>query len=208
MLPIRYLTLIAAVIAVTGASFALPRAANAGGGCHEDSATEARSTTVALRNNCFAATVTRVDEGATVTFTNEDDVAHNVTGAGYTWGGEETLYLGDSVRHTFDENGVYVYSCLLHPGMVGAIVVGDGSGPGPAAAAVVSDEPRSASGAGGPAAASESSSSASDNTSSSGGASPAMIGAAIAGGIALLVAIAGGSMALARSSASRRTAVR
>ena len=32
------------------------------------------------------------------------------------------------MRYRFDEDGVYPYSCLIHPGMVGAIVVGDGVG--------------------------------------------------------------------------------
>ncbi len=39
-----------------------------------------------------------------------------------------SLLQGDTVRYRFDEDGVYPYSCLLHPGMVGAIVVGDGVG--------------------------------------------------------------------------------
>ena len=32
------------------------------------------------------------------------------------------------MSYRFDQDGVYPYSCLLHPGMVGAIVVGDGVG--------------------------------------------------------------------------------
>jgi plastocyanin len=209
MLSIRYLALTSAAIAVAIASFVMPRTANAGGGCHEDTTTEARATTVALRRNCFAATVTRVDEGATVTFTNEDEIAHNVTGAGYTWGGEKTLHLGDSVQHTFDENGVYVYSCLLHPGMVGAIVVGDGSGRGLAAATIVGDgEPRSVSGVGNAGARAAGSAPASDAAASDGGAGSIVITVAMISGVALLMAIAGGSMALARSSASRRASVR
>jgi plastocyanin len=128
MLPTRYVTLLTAALAMIVASFVMPSAASAGGGCHREGTNDARTTTVALRGNCFDATVARVDEGATVTFVNEDPVAHNVTGAGYTWGGEPTLYEGDTFQRTFDENGVYVYSCLLHPGMVGAFVVGVGSG--------------------------------------------------------------------------------
>ena len=37
---------------------------------------------------------------------------------------------GQTVTHRFDTNGTYVYYCMLHIGMVGAIVVGDGSGAG------------------------------------------------------------------------------
>jgi len=32
------------------------------------------------------------------------------------------------VSYRFDTDGVYPYACWLHPGMVGAIVVGDGVG--------------------------------------------------------------------------------
>jgi plastocyanin len=205
MLPIRYFTLITAAIAVTIASFAMPRAANAGGGCHEDATSDARATTVSLRRNCFAATVTRVDEGATVTFINEDEVAHNVTGAGYTWGGQPTLYQGDAMRQTFDANGVYVYSCLLHPGMVGAIVVGDGSGP--ANATVIGGDEAltvSSTGAGANAPADEPAAAAA--TADDDGATSTTLVLALAGGAAALIALAGGSTLLARARATRKTA--
>jgi hypothetical protein len=39
---------------------------------------------------------------------------------------------GETVSYRFDQDGVYPYSCLIHPGMVGAIVVGDGVGTDPA----------------------------------------------------------------------------
>ncbi len=108
---------------------ALPAAAGGGGVCHDGSgASDERSTTITMIGNCFKATVTRVDQGATVTFFNKDPQAHTVTGTAFTWGSDDLLLGGDSIRHTFAETGVYVYSCLLHPGMAGAIFVGDGAG--------------------------------------------------------------------------------
>jgi plastocyanin len=197
-IPKRYLTLTAAALAIALASIAMPRSASAGGGCHTRGSSDASSTTVAMRNNCFAATVTRVDEGATVTFINEDEVAHNVTGAGYAWGGEVELYGGDSVEHVFDENGVYVYSCLLHPGMVGAIVVGDGTGLGAATVSLASSSDAGGAGSSSePAPADAASAAAADDSS-------IMPVAFIAGGVALLLAIIGGSVALAPALASRR----
>jgi plastocyanin len=136
----RTIGLTFAMLAITIGSYlaaALPAAAGGGGGCHEGTGvSDERGTTVTLIGNCFKATVTRVDEGATVTFFNRDPQAHTVTGTAFTWGSDDLLLEGDSVQHTFTESGVYVYSCLLHPGMAGAIVVGDG-GPGPGTAGAV-----------------------------------------------------------------------
>jgi hypothetical protein len=77
---------------------------------------------------CFTPTVLHASPGDTVTFVNRDDFDHTVTGVGGTWGTFDDVRAGDSVAYSFDENGVYVYVCFLHPGMAGAIVVGNGSG--------------------------------------------------------------------------------
>jgi hypothetical protein len=80
-----------------------------------------------MTGNCFEATVLHVDPGTEVTWVNEDTYAHTVTGVGGTWGDFTELERGDMVSYRFEGNGVYVYSCIIHPGMVGAVVVGDGS---------------------------------------------------------------------------------
>lgn len=103
--------------------------ASAGGGClHGIPPSDGTGDTVQMTGNCFEATVLHVDPGAKVTWVNEDSYAHTVTGVGGTWGDFTDLEWGDTVSYRFDENGVYVYSCIIHPGMVGAVVVGDGSG--------------------------------------------------------------------------------
>jgi hypothetical protein len=38
--------------------------------------------------------------------------------------------FGDAYTATFDEAGIYPFACSYHPGMTGAIVVGDGKGAG------------------------------------------------------------------------------
>jgi plastocyanin len=113
--------------------------ASAGGGCfHGVAPTDGTGETVEMTGNCFQATVLHVEPGTTVTWVNRDAYAHTVTGVGGTWGDFSTLANGDSVSYRFDANGVYVYSCIIHPGMTGAVVVGDGSGDaGLAPAAVV-----------------------------------------------------------------------
>jgi plastocyanin len=77
----------------------------------------------------FAPTVTRVAVGSEVTFFNGPDFSHLITGANQEWGSPDVeLPPGQSVSYTFDRAGIYPYACVLHPGMSGAIVVGDGAG--------------------------------------------------------------------------------
>jgi len=101
--------------------------ASAGGGCHSDVFSDEVNTQVELSKNCFEPTVVRVAEGDTVTWTNSDPDPHTVTGAVRTWGSDDKVNAGASVSYQFDESGVFPYFCYLHPSMVGAVVVGDGS---------------------------------------------------------------------------------
>lgn len=101
--------------------------AAAGGGCHSG-ATQGGGDTVELKDACFNPSNLRIDPGDTVTFVNLDDLTHNV--GGNLWGHFEDMTKGDSFTATFDEVGTYPYACSYHPGMTGAIIVGDGSGPG------------------------------------------------------------------------------
>jgi plastocyanin len=108
------------------AALALPAVATAGGGCH-DGATTGTGDTVEM-NACFRPSTLQIDPGGTVTFVNRDAMTHNVTAMG--WGQFEDMNQGDAFRATFEESGVYPYACQYHPGMTGAILVGDGTGAG------------------------------------------------------------------------------
>jgi plastocyanin len=101
--------------------------ASAGGGCHSEVFSDESTTQVALSKNCFAPIVARVQPGDTVTFTNRDPDIHTVTGVTNTWGNDENIRADESVAYQFDDSGVFPYFCYLHPSMVGAVVVGDGS---------------------------------------------------------------------------------
>lgn len=99
--------------------------AAAGGGCHSagpESAQAMAGTSVEMLGNCFLPGVLTVDPGTTVRFANQDDIAHVVLGTG--WGSGEVVAPGDAVEHRFARPGTFAYSCYLHPGMNGAIVVG------------------------------------------------------------------------------------
>ena len=119
----------ALVLAAIGAS---STAARAGGGTCPEPKEPGTGPRVTLFASCFDPGTLWTEAGETVTFTNDDEYEHTVTGTGIeAWGiGTEPLAAGESVKVTFDEVGVYPYTCIFHPGMNGAIVVGDGIGSG------------------------------------------------------------------------------
>ena len=78
---------------------------------------------------CFSPTVLHVRPGEAVTWTNTDPFGHNVMGASASWGSFDLLKPGRSVTYRFTRVGTYPFVCTMHPGMVGAVVVGDGDGP-------------------------------------------------------------------------------
>jgi plastocyanin len=97
----------------------------AGGGCDPNTmASEGTGSAVAIRDCGFNPVVLFVKPGTTVTWTNGDGhPPHNVVGVG--WGKHEPFAQGGTAEHTFSSSGIYPYHCSLHPGMAGAIVVGD-----------------------------------------------------------------------------------
>jgi plastocyanin len=111
-----------------GALALLPGVASAsgGGGCGQP-VTDATASGVDIEDFCFSPTIVRVGVGDAVTFTNVDPFPHSVLGANATWG-DYAGFKKRSVTYRFSEPGVYPYVCTYHPGMVGAVVVGDGVG--------------------------------------------------------------------------------
>jgi len=90
---------------------------------------------VTLGDKAFSPNPVSVKVGSTVTWTNNDALAHTVTsGAGQNdpnKGGEfdsspnynPLLLSGKSFSHTFKNTGDFPYFCQLHPQMVGKITV-------------------------------------------------------------------------------------
>ena len=110
---------------------AVPAAVRAGGGCHQpgldgSTYTEGPATVVRMDVCSFAPTIARVPVGTAVRFLNTSNGPHAVLGRSGTWA-SETLQPGDEYTETFAAEGTYPFECPLHPGMVGAIVVGDGA---------------------------------------------------------------------------------
>lgn len=120
---------IAAALAACLASvslFGMPSAL-AGGGCHAG-VTQGSGDTIEIVDACFTPAILHVDPGQQVTWINQDDFAHNITAN--AWGYFDDLNQGDVFTATFRKDGVYPFACTYHPGMSGAIVVGDGMGVG------------------------------------------------------------------------------
>lgn len=95
-----------------------------GGGCHE--MTEGSGSAVDLAGFCFAPSLLRVAPGTEVTWTNRDPADHVVAGTG--WVLQTTLAAGATGAHRFDDPGIYPYTCYLHPGMNGVVLVGEDAG--------------------------------------------------------------------------------
>lgn len=79
---------------------------------------------VQMANYAFAPASLTVNEGDTITWTNQDTAPHTVT----TTSGPESLnspYLskGQSWSHTFTQPGMYMYYCTVHPDMRAEVIV-------------------------------------------------------------------------------------
>lgn len=119
------------------AALAAP-ATQAGGGCHAPDGSvymEGDATVIRMDICSFSPTIARVPVGTTVRFLNTSTVEHAVVGRASTWA-SDILPVGKDYSETFAAAGLYPFSCPLHPGMVGAIVVG---GDAPAAAPAVAE---------------------------------------------------------------------
>jgi plastocyanin len=94
-----------------------------GGGCHKSGPVQpAAGTELTMAGFCFEPGVVTVAPGETVEIRNDDPVEHNVYGQGWMGG---DVAPGSTLSRTFNEVGTYAFACTLHPGMTGAVVVGD-----------------------------------------------------------------------------------
>ena len=115
--------------------------ASGGGGCGQ-AVTDDDGTRVNIHNYCFGPTILRVRAGDTVTWVNRDTFPHTVLGANGAWGGYDNVKrTGGEVSYRFVSSGVYPYVCTYHPGMIGAVVVGNGKPDGAAYAVTTNAGP-------------------------------------------------------------------
>lgn len=76
--------------------------------------------TAVISHYAFVPGVVTVGQGETVTWYNDDEAFHTVTGDAFDSG---TLAIGASYSVTFDEAGEFPFACTIHPAMTGTVVV-------------------------------------------------------------------------------------
>ncbi len=77
---------------------------------------------VSIVNFAFDPGSLTITTGTTVTWTNNDTVAHDVLADDGTWG-SVSLAKGDTYTYTFTKTGIYSYHCGVHPTMKATITV-------------------------------------------------------------------------------------
>jgi amicyanin len=77
---------------------------------------------VVVDNFSFTPSTAAVPVGTTVTWTNHDDIPHNVVSPEQKFK-SPVLDTDETFSHTFDAAGTYKYYCSIHPRMTGQVVV-------------------------------------------------------------------------------------
>jgi amicyanin len=77
---------------------------------------------VKINNFIFSPSTLTVTAGTEVTWTNIDDIPHNVVSGDKTVK-SRLLEKDEKFTFTFAKPGTYSYVCTLHPGMKGTVVV-------------------------------------------------------------------------------------
>jgi plastocyanin len=78
---------------------------------------------VVIDNFSFSPQTFTLPAGATVIWTNRDNMPHTVTSADNRFSKSPVLKPGQSFSNTFPAAGTYSYFCSIHPRMTGKIVV-------------------------------------------------------------------------------------
>jgi Icc protein len=89
----------------------------------ESAPAKATKTEVVIGNFNFSPKTFTVPAGATVTWTNHDNVPHVVTSADDQFKKSPLLKAEQSFSNTFATAGTYSYFCSIHPRMTGKIIV-------------------------------------------------------------------------------------
>jgi plastocyanin len=89
----------------------------------ESAPAKATKTEVIIDNFSFSPKTFTVPAGATVTWTNHDNVPHVITSADDQFKKSPVLKTGQRFSNAFATAGTYSYFCSIHPRMTGKIIV-------------------------------------------------------------------------------------
>lgn len=82
---------------------------------------------VRIKNNTYSPDPVSVASGDSITWRNDDSVAHTATDDGGTWSTSQ-INPGQSVKRFFNTPGIYTYHCQIHSTMKGTVRVSGQSG--------------------------------------------------------------------------------
>jgi plastocyanin len=109
---------VAVVAAVTSEDGSGPAAGSSG-----QPAASGEAERVTIRDFAFDPPDLSIAVGTTVTWTNEDNTTHTVTGTATGPITSPDLDQGDTYSVTFDQAGTYHYICSIHTNMTGTVTV-------------------------------------------------------------------------------------
>jgi len=104
-------------LALTGSAVTVPVTTG-----HAATAAARAVARVAIQGFAFKPAILTIKVGTTVTWTNKDAMAHNVTAAKGRWQ-SDTLQQGQTYTYTFKKAGTYTYTCTFHAGMTAKVIV-------------------------------------------------------------------------------------
>ncbi len=87
---------------------------------HTDATGPVQTQSVTIKSFSFNPGSITVPVGSTITWTNQDAVAHTVTGAGFDSG---PMAQNATFSHTFTTRGTFGYHCIFHSSMVALVTV-------------------------------------------------------------------------------------
>jgi plastocyanin len=73
-----------------------------------------------MQNTAFTPASITVALNTTITWTNKDNMNHNVTSSSFQ---SSTIASGGTYSHVFATAGTYNYNCTFHAGMNGTVIV-------------------------------------------------------------------------------------
>lgn len=89
----------------------------------EDSDQAVSTNSVTISDFAFSPASITVKKGTTVTWTNQDSVAHTVTSDSGNMLDSPLFSEGETFSFTFNQTGTFTYHCTPHPQMKGTVVV-------------------------------------------------------------------------------------
>jgi putative oxidoreductase len=96
-------------------------ASSCGGDAADGGSASTGGSTISVRDYEFDPASSTVDVGETVTWIWEGSAEHNVVGDGF----QSPDQTSGTFEYMFDRPGTFEYSCTIHPGMDGSVVVKD-----------------------------------------------------------------------------------